>query len=274
MKTFSLVAALTLVLSSSALTQSLPASETVPDEKETTVTCELTQAPSLSQAPVLSSMKEAEATKGTYHYKLWLPKGYAVDPQKRWPCIFVMSPGGNASMGKMQTYLKSNGFIVVLLTEAKNGPWEPIVGNFLAAHDDVTRRFRVQEGRKYATGFSGGARGSSVFVQARPGFCGLLMQGAGPSFASGNNYHSAAIVGNPALYVAMTMGTSDSNKREVDRVRAMLPPARFAVFDFEGGHAWAPEDVFAKAMAWLGEKTGGGTAKGSADPFDQFFHKK
>jgi hypothetical protein len=246
----------------------------VPDEKETTMTCELTKAPSLTEAPVLNSAKEAEATKGTYHYKLWLPKGYSADAQKRWPCIFVMSPGGNAGMGNMKTYLKSNGYIVVMLVEAKNGPWEPIVGDFLAAHDDVTQRFRVQEGKKYATGFSGGARGSSVFVQARPGFCGLLLQGAGFSFDNSRNYNAARIVSNQALYVAMTIGTTDSNKAEIARLKGVLPPARFAVFDFEGGHAGAPEEVFNKAMTWLSEKTVGGPAKPGGDAFDQFFKKK
>ena len=96
-------------------------------------------------------------------------------------------------MGTMQGYLKANGFVVVMLLDAKNGPWEPIVGNFLAAHDDVVKRVRIEEGKKYATGMSGGGRASSVFVQIRPGFCGLVTQGAGASFDGKNDYQIAGI---------------------------------------------------------------------------------
>ena len=89
--------------------------------------------------------------------------------------MFIASPSGNASMGAMAERLKSGGYVVVMLVESKNGPWGPIVGNFLAAHDDVVQRVRIQEGLKFATGMSGGARASSVFVQARPGFAGLIL---------------------------------------------------------------------------------------------------
>ena len=234
--------------------ETTPMNELVPEEKETTIVCELTRAPKYTEIPVFNSPREAEATKGTYHYKLWLPKGYRENEQKRWPCIFIMSPGGNASMGNMQSYLKSHGFVVVMLVEAKNGPWEPIVGNFLAAHDDVLKRVRVQEGKKYATGMSGGARGSSVFVQSRPGFCGLILQGAGASFDEKNNYNVAGIKRSPGLYVAVTMGATDNNKTEVDRMKEALDSTRFAAFDFSGGHIWAPAEVFEKAISWIGEK--------------------
>ena len=96
MKTSFLLTASALLFAGAVSAQVTPASEPIADEKETTITCELTQAPSLTEAPVLDSPKEAEATKGTYHYKLRLPKGYSTDAQKRWPCIFIMSPSGNA----------------------------------------------------------------------------------------------------------------------------------------------------------------------------------
>lgn len=228
-----------------------PSTQPLSDEVETQITCELTQAPRYSEVPVFDSDKDAQKTLGTYHYKLWLPKGYNADPNKQWPCMFIMSPGGNATMGRMMNYLKSSDFIVVMLVEAKNGPWEPIVGNFLAAHDDVIKRVRIAEGKKYATGFSGGARGSSVFVQLRPGFCGLILQSAGPAFDDKNNYHVAGIQKNPQLRIAMTMGSSDGNKIETDRMKKLFDGQNFAVFNFTGGHFWAPPEIFEKAMSWM-----------------------
>jgi hypothetical protein len=268
------------ILSKTVCAQTTPLSQPLKDGAETTITCELTQAPHVSQVPVLKSQKEADNTKGIYHYKLWLPAGYSAKPQEQWPCLFIMSPAGNASMGAMESYLKANGFVVVMLVEAKNGPWEPIIGNFLAAHDDVIKRVRIADGRKYATGQSGGARASSVFVQLRPGFGGLILQSAGASFDdSNNNYNVAGIVRNAHLRVAMTMGDSDKNKNEVDRMKALLPAQRFAAFEFKGGHVWAPADVFEKAMTWVQAKSAGApasttTAPGGSSSFDDFFKKK
>jgi len=232
------------------------------DEVETKITCELTQAPRYSDVPVFKTEKEAQKTLGTYHYKLWLPKGYNADLSKRWPCMFVMSPSGNASMRPMTDYLKNNGFVVVMLVEAKNGPWEPIVGNFLAAHDDVIKRVRIDESQKYATGQSGGARGSSVFVQLRSGFCGLILQSAGASFDDKNNYNVAGIKSNARLRIAMTMGASDKNKPETERMKKLFDGRKLAVFEFNGGHVWAPADVFEKAMAWVNGTTPGTSASG------------
>lgn len=237
--------------------QTTPLTESLAEEKEMTITCELTQAPKKGEIAVFGSAKDGDAAKGVYHYKLWIPKGYSADAQKRWPCMFIMSPGGNAAMGNMSNYLKSNGFVVVMLVESKNGPWAPIVGNFLAAHDDVIKRIRIEEGQKFATGMSGGARASSVFVQARPGFGGLILQGAGPSFDDKNNYHISGIKRDPKLTVAMTMGDTDSNKSEVKKTDTALPGARFKAFEFKGGHVWAPAEIFEQAMAWLKEKTSG-----------------
>lgn len=272
-----ILTALVLLFSAAfGFAQSTPLNQPVAEGMVTAITCELSQAPRLSEIPGCKTTQEAEQTKGTYHYKLWVPSGYAAERQKRWPCMFIMSPGGNAGMGKMQDYLQSHGFVVVMLVEAKNGDLKPIVGNFLAAHDDVTKRLRIQEGKKYATGLSGGGRGSSLFVQIRPGFCGLIMQGAGTDYdEKTGEYRTAGIKRNPSVYVAMTMGKTDSNKVEIERMKKLLPAYRFASFEFDGGHEWAPSEVFQNAMNWIKtnvEKPG--AAPAGSNSFDDFFKKK
>jgi hypothetical protein len=220
------------------------------EEQEVTITCELKQAPKQKDIPVFDSAKDVEQSMGTYHYKLWLPKGYLADSQRRWPCIFITSPDGNAGMGQMGPWLKSNGYVVVMLVESKNGPWGPIVGNFLAAHDDVVHRVRIQEGLKFATGMSGGARASSIFVQIRSGFSGLILQAASVAY-DGAMYHVAGIKRNPALWVVITMGDKDDNKSEVSRMNTALNSAHFLALSFDGGHEWAPRDVFERAITWI-----------------------
>jgi predicted peptidase len=242
-----------------------PISDPLPEEKETEITCELKEAPRYQDIPVFDSNKDAMDSVGTYHYKLWVPAGYNADAAKSWPCLFVMSPGGHASMANMAGYLKSNGYVVVMLVEAKNGPWPPIVGNFLAAHDDVIQRMRITEGRKFATGQSGGARGSSVFVQIRPGFGGLILQSAGAAIGSSAGYHVDGLKKSSGPFIVMLLGDKDQNFSEIAKMKALIPSSRLKDITFAGGHVWAPAPVFEQGMAWLLEKLAGKT-EGAEEP--------
>jgi len=151
-----------------------PMETPVPDEKITTIECEY----QLGEKD-LKKFNDNPPAKGTYHYTVYLPPGYNSDKDTSYPCIFVASPGGKASLGNLTEVSLKDKFIVVMLVESKNGPNEPNMGNFLAAHDDAVKRFRIQEGLKIATGHSGGARDSSTNAGMRPGFCGIILQGAG-----------------------------------------------------------------------------------------------
>ncbi len=226
------------------------------EETEIPITCELTRAPSFAETRIFETPRDADTAKGVWHYKLWLPKGYLANSLTKWPCMFIMSPNGNAGMGNMADHLKAKGYVVVMLVDSKNGPWGPVVGNFLAAHDDVIKRVHIDENKKMATGHSGGARGSSLFVQARPGFCGLILQSAGAASVK-SGYDVSGLQRNGKLYLAMTMGSTDGNKVEVDRMKsAFNNPGRFRAFDFPGGHEWAPKDVFEQAITWIEQKSG------------------
>lgn len=231
-----------------------PLTAPLPEGAETLITCQLTKAPTVVEARIFDPPKDAENAKGTWHYKLWMPTGYAAAPLKKWPVMFIMSAGGNAYMGAMADHLKAKGFVVVMLIDSKNGPCGPVIGNFLAAHDDVIKRVRIDETKKFATGQSGGARGSSLFVQARPGFVGLVMQSAGTASVRGA-YDVQGIRSNARLYIAMTMGNTDQNRDEVERTKAALNmPARFQAFPFKGGHQWAPKEAIEPALTWVETK--------------------
>jgi len=243
-----------LALLSAGLAATPLRGEPLAEETEHLIACTLVCPPSVREVPVFEQQRECEECKGTYHYRLWLPKGYHSAPHRRWPCLFVASGGGNPKMGPMARWLKANGYIVVMLVESRNGPWAPIIGNFLAAHDDVVRRFRVGEGMKFATGMSGGARAASMFVQIRSGFCGLILQGAGYAMDNQGRYYTERLRQQPSLFVAMTIGRNDFNHTEVDRVKTLLPPNRFLLLEFDGGHQWAPSDVFEQAIGWIEQR--------------------
>jgi len=230
--------------------ENTPLDTPLQEQTEITITCEFAKNSAGQNSAFLGSAKDVQQAIGTYHYKLWLPKGYQANPKRRWPCMFVFSPSGSAGRGNMAGWLEANGFVVVMLVESKNGPWAPIAGNFLSAHDDVIKRVRIQEGSKMATGFSGGARAASSAVQSRPGFSGLILQGAGCSFDDRSSYQTSKIKGNPAMYVSMTIGESDSNRGEAGRMKGVFG-AKFQAFTFKGGHDWSPPDVFQNAADWL-----------------------
>jgi predicted esterase len=247
---FALVAVLaaTPVLGAGEVT---PLNANIREGTELFVTCALTEAPRLVDIPVFRTPVAAEEAKGIYHYRLWVPPGYLAQPARRWPCVFIASPGGNARMGNMAERLKAGGYIVVMLVESRNGPWQPTIGNFLAAHDDVTKRLRVDEQHKIATGFSGGARAASIFVQIRSGFCGLIMQSEGVALNDATTYFTEGLLRNRSVFIAMTMGRADPRMSELRQMTTRLDPARFLFLNFPGAHQWAPADTFGQALSWV-----------------------
>ncbi len=117
----------------------------------TRVTCQYNGNEQLPKVIGFAACFEGKAKNGIFHYKAYLPKGYYEDSTRRYPCMFIASNTGNAVMGSLERRLKSDEWITVMLEESQNGPWEPNVGNFLAAHDDAVARLRIQEGLKFAT---------------------------------------------------------------------------------------------------------------------------
>ena len=134
-----------------------------------------------------------------------------------------------------------------MLEESKNGPWDPSVGNFLAAHQDAAKRFRIADGKKVCTGFSGGARASSIFVSIGDNFGGVILQGAGVGTLD-NGLRGLNGIRIPA--VALTIGKKDPNRGEIAGLRESQGE-RLQVFEFEGGHQWAPKDVIEKALDYV-----------------------
>jgi hypothetical protein len=115
----------------------------------------------------------------------------------------------------------------------------------------VRRGIRIQEGLKFAAGFSGGARGTSMLTQFCPGFDGELLQGAGFAFSNENGYNIAGIPKDHFYAVFMSMGMKDSNFVEIKRMKDALGGVPFRSVTFQGGHQGAPQPVFSEGIDWL-----------------------
>jgi hypothetical protein len=46
----------------------------------------------------------------------------------------------------------------------------------------------------------------------------------------------------------------DKNRGEREEVRRWIGSPHFQSFDFQGGHGWAPQEVFERAMDWVEDK--------------------
>ena len=186
-----------------------------------------------------------------YHYTCYLPKAY--DPQKEWPVLINFDPSGNGNplSTKMAEEL---GWIMVGLTESKNGPWEPVVMNRDAVVFDLRRRFSVNWKRVYFSGLSGGARASSYSAQTFPSLCaGLILIGA--SYAGGAPPPKEI----PIFFIA---GQTDMNKGEVEGAHRAAKTAgrKTDIIIHPGGHEWGRAEDHEAAIRWLEKEAGGKAA--------------
>lgn len=186
--------------------------------------------------------------KGTaYHYKVYIPEGYDKTPDRKYPAIFIFSPGGNANIGVLKDWITNEKWVAIMMVESQNGPWEPIIGNIQAAYPDALERLRIQPGLLFATGFSGGARACSLMARTCPGFAGVILQGAGTDGGSIGGLLQKNIA------VAMTMGNTDSNMREFTSAQGVgrTKPDMFHGEIFDGGHEGGPKEYMERALDWL-----------------------
>ena len=78
----------------------------------------------------------------------------------------------------------------------------------------------------------------------------VILQGAGTGILD-NGLRGLSGVQIPAVVV--TMGTKDGNRGEIKQLRETQGD-RLQVFEFEGGHQWAPKAIVEKALDYVHAK--------------------
>lgn len=181
---------------------------------------------------------------GKYHYSCYIPRSY--DPRQPVPVLINHSPGGRA--GPLNYKMAEEvGWIMVGLTESRNGPPKPCVENRDAVLFDLRRRFNIDWTRVYFSGFSGGARASSFAGCTYPGICGgLILTGAAHT---GSGYPSVEV---PIFFIA---GTTDMNKKEVEAAheRSKREGRKTSLIIHPRGHTGPSSEESAAAIRWLEE---------------------
>src|SRR5690348_5891947 len=78
-----------------------------PDHALTTIEVE---APN---TPLPFSRKDLPIQPGTYHYRVFVPAGYNADTARRYPALFICSPGGNATMNNVAERLRRDKWVCI-----------------------------------------------------------------------------------------------------------------------------------------------------------------
>jgi tetratricopeptide (TPR) repeat protein len=177
-------------------------------------------------------------------YALYLPKAYT--PEKKWPILYGFSPGAQGSdpVKLFMAAAEKYGWIVVGSNNSQNG--QPIQAAIDALLKDTAARLAIDEKRRYATGFSGGAR-VAFFLAAGQGFAGVIPCGAGMSQGQKTPEKGAK------LAVCGIVGARDFNYMEMLRLEGGLKglELRQRLMVFDGEHRWPGPATCGAALRYL-----------------------
>jgi hypothetical protein len=192
---------------------------------------------------VIPKLPASGATDQTY--ALYLPANYS--PARRWPIIYVFAPDarGGIPAALIEPAAEQFGYIIAASNNSKNGPWKPEAEAAQALFNDTHDRLAIDEQRIYFAGFSGGARVASQLAQSCKCAQAVFLNGA--TFSAGRQPS-----GRDSFAIYLTAGLLDFNYPELTAFDARLETLGIPHFlrRFEGGHQWAPMEIWTEALAW------------------------
>ena len=187
------------------------------------------------------------ADEPTQSYALYLPSNYS--DERKWPVLFAFDPGarGKVPVERYRDAAQKFGWLVIGSNNSRNGPMQPSINAWNAVVRDAQKRFRIDERRVYATGFSGAAR-LAIYLAAQCQGCisGVIASAAG--FPVGLNAAAPS-----AFPIFATAGLDDFNFAEVMELDQNLTKAQTThrAEVFEGRHDWPPSTVASDAIEWM-----------------------
>jgi predicted esterase len=188
-------------------------------------------------------------------YALYVPSAWT--PQKKWPLLVLIDPGGRAlaPMERFRAAAEERGWILMSGWQVGNGDAEAMARNDVsidAILADAQQRLSIDPRRIYFAGFSGMARYSWLVARVLgPNVAGII--GAGAGFPQQNAIWLATLGGVRPFPFFATIGSTDFNQAEVTTVDSLLDATPFPhhLARFEGGHQWPPDSVAAQALDWM-----------------------
>jgi len=210
-----------------------------PEDRVTRIDCTYSKTESWEFFP--ESIRPAQ---GTYRYDIYIPPGYHEIDERLWKCLFLESP---ALWNSVKERARSERWIVVILPDAVQPPvGKTMNGNFLAAMDDATGRFRIAKEHLFTVGKIPAA----LFAVMRP-VAGIILQEPDFRGFEKTGFYPDLLRLNSNLRAYVLLGNSDRNnvlyqgKFIVDRI-----PKHY-VGIYEGSTAILPKQLADQALDWM-----------------------
>ena len=195
----------------------------------------------------------------TQSYALYIPAKGRRDPSRDdrgpskgnegpLPVIYFFDAHGDGSLplNKYKSLADAYGFILVGSNNSKNGnDWPASENIWRRLVEDSKSRLRIDGGRVYTGGFSGGAKVAGYVALQHPGIKGVIANGAGlpDGVPAGDfNFSFTAIAGENDMN--LTDLTTLNNNLDKSRTR-------HRILFFDGNHEWAPLLTMNTAFAGL-----------------------
>jgi len=134
---------------------------------------------------------------GNYQYDIYIPLGYHASDSRFYKCLFLESPSLWESVKERAR--KEKWIVVILHDAAQQNLGKTLNGNFLAAYDDATKRFRIASEYRFIAGRVPAAifatmRSAAGIILHEPDFSGLQKNGIALDFLRKNSDLRAYVV--------------------------------------------------------------------------------
>jgi len=119
--------------------------------------------------------------------------------------------------------------------------------------DDVARQVPIDRSKIIATGLSGGAMGSHIFVYNFPTVISAIILNTGMMHRYYYDYKDRIPRGKIAAFLA---SPTDFRYGEMKQDKALLDSLgwRTTWIEFQGGHTFAPQSAYEEAAKWVDEQ--------------------
>ncbi len=181
----------------------------------------------------------------TQQYCIVLPERY--DNQNAYPLIVVFDPhaSGKLAAEKFMTAAADFGYIVAASSTIRNG-YPSVEYALKILYDDLIKRYKINNERIYAAGFSGGGMVAQIFSQLNKNIKAIASMGAGYSLSD-----PAALNNRPSmLFLA---GDEDFNYNEIVNSGKLLSHTNIYcyAYTYHGKHEWPENDIIREAILWF-----------------------
>lgn len=228
-----------------------PMDTRIEEKTPTTIRAEQKLMPSVQEMKHLTRFKERQAVMGTFSYEVTLPEGYHADPARSWPSVFLLGDADSDAFRVARNWAATNHMVLIDLLDARTGDLATAIGNFLSAHDDALKRFRLKPDGKYMIGTDACGTPATLMAQYRPDFQGLILVNARLFRGSNRKPDLEGMRRNSKIRVAQVLEVKSGIGDESFAIgKALGSPARASHFMY-WGESGELDREFQKAGLWI-----------------------